>query len=358
MAREGLALVLSGFPRRSETFALNEVSALAARGMLAAVFSTKSGDGLPPHPAAAALAPLVERIPDGSPEEQGRLVAERLRGRAVVGVHAYFAHAPTAVAQAASRRLGVRYGFSAHAKDLRKISPDALRQRGQGAACVVACNTDAAHTLRSQGVLTHLIPHGVDLRQFRATPMPATTPLRVLAVGRLVPKKGFDVLVGALTDLALPWLLTVVGDGPERGRLDELVRVRGAGERVIFAGSRTHAELPALYAESHVVVVPSVEDAEGDRDGLPNVVLEAMASGRPVVASDIGAIKSAITLGRTGLLVRPGDRAALTRALTRLAERPSLGSELGRLARRRVEQRYDLGLCTARLERVLKVAYA
>lgn len=358
MTTDGVVMVLSGFPRRSETFALNEVAALAARGMLTAVFATKPGDGLSPHPVAAALAPMIESLPPGTAEEQGAAMAARLQGRRVSGVHAYFAHTPTDVARAASRRLGVRYGFSTHAKDARKVSPAALRDRGRDAACVVACNTDVARTLRTTGVETHLIPHGVDLTHFRPTPVPAGPPTRLLAVGRLVPKKGFDVLLDAVTALQTPWHLTLVGDGPERERLEALARARGMAERVRFAGSCTHADLPQLYAESQVVVVPSVEDATGDRDGLPNVVLEAMASGRAVVASDIGATASAIVSGRTGLLVPPGEVSALTRALERLVRQPALGVDLGRHARRRVEESYDLGHCTRRLERVLEAAYA
>lgn len=358
MMRDGLVMVLSGFPRRSETFALNEVSALAARGMLAAVFATKSGDGQVPHPVAQALAPIVEQLPEGTPEEQGGVVAARLRGRRVAGVHAYFAHTPTDVARAASRLLGVPYGFSTHAKDARKVPADALRRRSREAACVVACNPDVAQTFRSLGVDTHLIPHGVDLDRFPPTPVPEGSPFRLLAVGRLVPKKGFDVLLEAVAGLLGPWQLTLVGDGPERDRLEGLAGARGVTDRVHFAGSCTHADLPAHYARAHVVVVPSVEDASGDRDGLPNVVLEAMASGRPVVASDIGATASAIAPGRTGLLVRPGDALALTRAVDRLARQPSLGVEFGRHARRLVEDRFDLDRCTRRLERVLEAAYA
>jgi len=358
MTTDGLVVVLSGFPRRSETFALNEVTALASRGMLAAVFATKPGDGLSPHPMAAALAPMIESLPPGTAEEQGAAMVARLRGRQVSGVHAYFAHTPTDVARVASRRLGVPYGFSTHAKDARKVPAEALRARGRDAACVVACNTDVARTLRIAGVETHLIPHGVDLTHFRPTPVPAGPPTRLVAVGRLVPKKGFDVLLDAVTALKSPWQLTLIGDGPERERLESVVMERDLVGRVRFAGSCTHADLPRYYAESQIVVVPSVEDATGDRDGLPNVVLEAMASGRAVVASDIGATASAIVSGRTGLLVPPGEGPALTRALERLVRQPALGVDLGRRARRRVEENYDLGHCTRRLERVLEAAYA
>jgi glycosyltransferase involved in cell wall biosynthesis len=165
------------------------------------------------------------------------------------------------------------------------------------------------------------------------------------------------VLLHAVAALPGAWQLTLVGDGPEQPRLEALARDLGIAARVRFAGSCTHADLPRQYAEAQIVVVPSVEDADGDRDGLPNVVLEAMASGRVVVASEIGATASAITPGRTGLLVTPGDVPALTRALERLGRQPQLGVELARRARRRVEESFDLGRCTGRLEQVLDAAY-
>src|SRR5262249_48648551 len=128
-------------------------------------------------------------------------------------------------------------------------------------------------------------------------------------------------------------------------------------ERVELAGPRTHAELPREYARAHAVVVPSIEDLSGDRDGLPNVVLEAMASGRAVVASEVGAIGSAVLPGRTGLLVPPGAPVALARALATLSRLPRLRERLGRQGRARIERRFELTRCTARFQRVIERAY-
>jgi glycosyltransferase involved in cell wall biosynthesis len=285
-------------------------------------------------------------------------VVERLTGKRVNGVHGYFAHAPAEVAARAAARLGVRYGFSVHARDARKVAPDELARRARAAACVVACNADVARELSRTGARVQLVPHGVDLRRFRPRPVPSTKPLRLLAVGRLVEKKGFHFLVAAAARLKFPFSLRIVGCGPERERLSALIDSHGLGERVTLCGARTHEELPEEYARAHAVVAPSIRDRAGDRDGLPNVVLEAMASARAVVASDVGAIGTAVAERETGLLVPPGDTAALADALELLAHEPDLRERLGRGARARVERDYEVGRCTERLCRLFEKVYA
>jgi glycosyltransferase involved in cell wall biosynthesis len=182
--------------------------------------------------------------------------------------------------------------------------------------------------------------------------------LRLLAVGRLVEKKGFPVLLDAASRMLAPFHLRIVGSGPQREALERQIAAAGLQDRVELVGARTHEELPAEYAAAHVVVVPSVADASGDRDGLPNVVLEAMSCARPVVASDIGAVSSAVIDGRTGVLVPPGDAAALAGALEFLVDRPEVRHGLGRGARARVERDYELHTCTARFRRFLETVYA
>lgn len=358
MTRPGIAVVTSGFPRRSETFLLHELLALDARGELAAVFATKPGETGALQPGCARLLGRVQVLPPGSVARQAAAVVAWLGTRPVRAVHGYFAHQPAAVAACAARRLGVPYGFSVHARDARKVAPATLAARADGAACVVACNTDVAADLRRAGAAARIVPHGVDTRRFRPRPAPRDRVLRLLAVGRLVEKKGFAVLVAAIARVHAPVTVRIVGEGPGRDALADAIAAHGLGARIVLAGPATHADLPREYARAHVVVVPSIRDRSGDRDGLPNVVLEAMASGRPVVASDVGAIRSAVSHGRTGLLVPPGDAAALAAALDRLAARPLLRGRLGRCARARAERRFELGRCTARLHDTLVRAYA
>jgi glycosyltransferase involved in cell wall biosynthesis len=355
---ESIAMVTSGFPRISETFALNELVALERTGAVAAIFATKPGDGCPSHPGAELLLDRTEVLPRGSAEEQASRVVERLRAKHVRGIHGYFAHAPAAVAERAAARLGVPYSFSAHARDIRKVPAAELRQRASRAARVIACNHDAAGELRCMGGKVELVPHGVDVRRFAPAPPPRAEPVRLLAVGRLVEKKGFDVLIHALARLGGSLRLRIIGDGPLRGRLERAVGLTGLADRVELSETVTHRELPSAYADAHTVIVPSVEDATGDRDGLPNVVLEAMASGRPVVASAIAAIPSAIEDGRSGLLVPPGDPAALAGAVARVASDGALRERMGAAGRLVVERRFELGECTNRLIRCIEAAYA
>jgi glycosyltransferase involved in cell wall biosynthesis len=353
-----LVMLVSGFPRRSETFALNELLALDRAGCLEAVFATKPGEDGPPQPGAERLMAKVRVLAPGSPAEQADEVVAQLDGADVTAVHGYFAHLPTDVAARAARRLGVPYGFSVHAVDARRVGRSGLAERARDAACVIACNEDVAGDLKRAGALVHLIPHGVDLDRFQPTPPPGGEVLRMLAVGRLVEKKGFPVLLQAMGRMLAPCHLRIVGAGPQRAALECQIGDLALGDRVELAGPRTHDELPDEYAAADVVVVPSVADATGDRDGLPNVVLEAMSSGRPVVASDIGAVSSAVVDGRTGVLVPPGDAAALAGALEFLVDQPRLRARLGRVARARVERDYELHTCTSRLRHFLETVYA
>jgi glycosyltransferase involved in cell wall biosynthesis len=353
-----VAIVVSGFPRRSETFMVSELLALEASGALAAVFATKAGETGESQPGTEKLNKYVVFLPEGTVEEQARAIRSALANTRVSGVHGYFAHQPAEVAQHAAQMLRVPFGFSVHARDLRKVAPETLAQRAQAAACVVTCNTDAARDLYDLGSRPHLLPHGVDLRRFTPRDTTSNGTLRLLTVGRLVEKKGFHFLIAALAGLKTPFTLSIVGDGPERERLRQLVVLNNLETRVTFHGSATHSELPRMFAASDVVVVPSIQDRSGDRDGLPNVVLEAMACGRAVIASDAGAIASAITDNETGLLVPAGDPVALAHAIRTLAASKELRAQLGRNGRQRAERDYEVGRCSKRFHQLLTSVYA
>jgi len=353
-----IAVVVSGFPRRSETFAVNELVALHERGVLTGIYATKPGEIGDLQPGCDRLMPLVQVLPPVEESAQGSSLARLLEGTGVHGVHAYFAHAPAAVAQQAAARLGLPFGFSVHAKDARKVNRSVLAARAQRASCVVACNDDVAGELRDLGARVAVVPHGVDLRRFCATAPPSRPGLRLLAVGRLVEKKGFEILVDAMTRTSGDITLRIVGDGPDRARLQARINASGLAARITLAGARTHATLPAEYAAADVVVVPSVVDRSGDRDGLPNVVLEAMASQRAVIGTRVGAIGAAITDGATGLLIDPGSAPALADSMQRLAADRPLRWLLGRLARIEVARRYDVERCAERFTRLLEAVYA
>jgi glycosyltransferase involved in cell wall biosynthesis len=165
------------------------------------------------------------------------------------------------------------------------------------------------------------------------------------------------VLLDAMSLVERPVRLTIVGTGPLLGDLQSQIAARRLDDRVELAGRRTHTTLPGEYARAHIVVVPSVVDTTGDRDGLPNVVLEAMASARPVIASDVAAVASAVDHGSTGLLVPPGDPGALAAAVVSLADDPSRRLAMGLAGRAVVESDFDLDACTAQFCRSLETAH-
>jgi glycosyltransferase involved in cell wall biosynthesis len=352
-----VAVVVSGWPRVSEVFAVNELLSLQRAGMLAGIFATKAGEPGVTQPEISELEASVCVLAEGDVDMQAAAVADRLSGTDVAGVHGYFAHQPAAVAAASAQRLGIPYSFSVHALDARKAGARMLAERGRRAAAVICCNTDVAAEVAGGDSRPHLVRHGVDLDRFPATPPPDEPELRLLAVGRLVEKKGFEVLLEALTLIERPFRLRLVGAGPLRQRLQSMVTHADLGGRVELVGRHTHDTLPREYAASDIVVTPSVVDSGGDRDGLPNVVLEAMASGRPVVASDVAAISSAVIDGVTGRLVRPGDAQQLADALRELADHPDRRHHMGQAGRRVVESEFDLATCTAAFCRTLEQVY-
>ncbi len=358
MSQGKIVMVLSGFPRRSETFALNEIWALEQRGALAAIFATKAGEPVAMQPASKALLSRVQVLMEADGARQAEEMIKLLKGTAVSGVHGYFAHAPAELAERVATQLGIRFGFSIHAKDARKVPPDVLGARARKAACVVACNRDVASELQNSGAKVHLLPHGVELDRFVPQPFPNMGALRLLAVGRLVEKKGFHVLIEAAAQLRVPFQLDIVGEGPEEKRLAELIHTHNLESHVRLCGPKTHEDLPEAYRQAHVFVAPSIIDQNGDRDGLPNVVLEAMACGRPVIASDVAALGSAVIHEKTGLLTAPGNPESLAAAIELFANQRSMLEELGMRAHALVERQYDVRRCTEHFHNLLRSAYA
>jgi colanic acid/amylovoran biosynthesis glycosyltransferase len=222
------------------------------------------------------------------------------------------------------------------------------------ARAVTAMNTDMAARLVALGAPaahTHVLPMGADVTAVRAGGDGVErVPGRILFVGRLVEKKGLAVLLAALRRVpATGWSLEVVGDGPLRAE----VEAAAAGLPVEFRGALSRTDLAAAYARSEVVVVPSVSAASGDQDGLPVALLEAMAAGCAVVGSRIAGIDAAVLDGDSGLLVPPGDAAALAATLAALLADPRLRAKLGAAARDRAEE-FSVAAVGARYRALLK----
>jgi glycosyltransferase involved in cell wall biosynthesis len=240
------------------------------------------------------------------------VLVDRLAGGEPAHLHAHFLHSPAAIAFIARKISRQPYSLSGHAKDIYTTLPENLVMRCRDAMFVTTC-TEANRRylveelgLRSSHVW--LCRHGVDTDRFGdagASPQVG----RILSVGRLVPKKGFDVLIrgcGELRRRGAKFELRIVGGGPLRDELNALAAHEGIGDRVHLLGSMSQAEVIAELAAAEVFALSPVVLANGDRDGLPNVVLEAMAAGVPVVASSISGIPEVLTDGVNGRLVETG----------------------------------------------------
>jgi glycosyltransferase involved in cell wall biosynthesis len=196
---------------------------------------------------------------------------------------------------------------------------------------------------RDQGKVV-CIRHGPDLTRFRYRPhVGIEWPAWVLAVGRLVPKKGFDVLLRAVAVLRREMNVgcEIIGDGPELLALKALASELGIEEAVLLPGWCPYERLPQVYATADAVVAPSVIGPDGDQDGLPNVILEALATGVPTVASDLSGIREAIRDGETGLLCPSGDPEALAEALKRVLAESDLRANLAQRGRELAEEDFD-----------------
>ena len=219
---------------------------------------------------------------------------------------------------------------------------------------VVAISSYTAAELRELAdVPIEVIPYTTALPQPPSAPPQKADSATVLFVGRLVERKGVSYLVAAmdlLRDRSVR--LEIVGDGPERSKLEDACRRLGIADRVAFRGKISAAELQVAYARARAFVLPSVFDSRGDTEGLGVVALEAMNYGTPVVASRIGGIPDIVEDGVTGLLVPPGDAGALAAALRRVLDEPDLARKLGEAGRRRLHEQFSWEAITARWEAV------
>ncbi len=282
----------------------------------------------------------------------GRLAVTVERDRAR-HLHAAFAHTPASIVRYTHLLTGLPFSFAAHAKDLYRSDPAKLAVRAAEARFVLVCSQSAGRALAERaGPAARIVLayHGVDSARFApaVTPEPSTGELRILAVGRLVEKKGYPVLLDALQRLiaeGTPVRCEIIGGGGLSGELTDRIDRLGLTGVVSLSGARTHQQIAQAYRHADVFVQSSVVLPDGDRDGIPNSLLEAMASGLAVVASSVAGIPEIVTDAVTGLLVAPADAAALAAALRRLAEDATLRATLGAAARAHVVTQLDRTAC-------------
>jgi len=270
-------------------------------------------------------------------------------------IHAHYAHKPTTIAWLASSITALPFSFTAHARDIydeERTPPAQLRRKLLAAEFVVTC-TDANRRHLEQAASeasVHLIYHGLgeDTARLLETG-PAVDGrnghLRLLGVGRLVEKKGFDVLVEACGELArrgAPFEALIVGpDGDHADEVRGRISALGLADRVRLPGRMGQTELCGEYRRADAFCMPCRVLENNDRDGIPNVLVEAMASGVPVVSTPVSGIPELVVDGHNGLLVRPEDHDALADALLRIRDDRELADRLGRRAQATVRERFD-----------------
>jgi glycosyltransferase involved in cell wall biosynthesis len=279
-------------------------------------------------------------------------------GRAPVHVHAHFAHDPAVVGLLVARLTGLPFTFTAHARDLFQTPPAQLRLRTAEARTVVTCCAAGATHLTEVVPAQHrptvrLVHHGVRLDRFTPQPVrrPATAPLLV-SVGRLVEKKGYDDLLRALAVLqrnGTPFTCHVYGDGPLEPELTVLRDRLGLADSVTLRGAQPAQVIrEALGSADGFALTPRVT-ADGDRDGIPNVLVEALACGLGVVTTSAGGILELVRDEQNGLVAPPGDVAMIAHQLTRLLDDTALRRRLGNEGRRTVESDYDVDAAAEQL---------
>ncbi len=397
--RGRIGYVLKVFPRVSETFVINEMRALEGLGTDLSLFSlhrpehavshgilrelrAQPGyvDDLPPADDDAvrrATKRLTQRLgvppalrPALLPRKYVRLalgLAELAHAAGVRHLHAHFASRSGHVAALAAALLGGTYSITAHAKDLyhRDVDPNVLAWKLAGARFVI---TVTDYNLRHISTLLAGIAdaapvmrlyNGVDIERFAASPPPADSPPLLLAVGRLVEKKGFEVLIdacGQLAARAVEARCEIIGSGEREAALRARIDDAGLADRVVLRGALPTEAVAARLRDAAVVTLPCVVSDDGNVDALPTVLLEAMACARPVVSTRLSGIPEIVDDGVTGLLVPPRDVAALADAVAALLADPAGAAAMGAAGRARAEVLFDLRRNAALLQTRLLAA--
>ncbi|MGH8978139.1 MAG: glycosyltransferase [Acidimicrobiia bacterium] len=380
--KQSILYIASRYPKITETFVINEWLALRGRYDMHLAALRRSRERLV-HPDAARVLPhvwfprsfdlatltdharwLMRRprvylstllvLVAGSatrPRELGKSVlafskairlATRVRESSVEHVHAHFANHPTTAAWIVHRLTGVPFSFTAHANDL-FLRPVVLDRKVAEAAFVVAISEYNAKMLARwfPHARVHVVHCGVDTDRFvpRADPVERR---RLLCVASLEPKKGQRYLLEAVSLLRQQGMslhVVLAGDGPDHAALEQRARELGI-DRIDFLGPRTSEQIAAELQRADVFVLPSIPDATGRMEGIPVALMEAMASGVPVVSTQLSGIPELVS--GAGVLVEPKDTRGLASAIARVVDDDNLARRLSDLGRARVEKEFDL----------------
>lgn len=385
-----IAYILKMYPRFSETFIVNEILELERRGLDIRIYSLRKPDDGRFHAALARVKANVVYVPqypemeperieaahqivrDIYPEQyaaihgyslakghkyaikrflQAGYVAGHLLQHPVDAMHAHFASSATRVASLVQRLIGLPYSFTAHAKDIfhEDVNHESLKNKIRAARFVVTVSDFNQAYLRdmmgNEPADIRRLYNGIDLTRFQPDTAIARQSELIVSVGRLVEKKGFDVLIRAcrhLKNWEIPFKCEIIGKGDLQKSLETLISQLDLEDRVKLIGPRPQEEVLEAYQGAGIFTLPCIIGKDGNRDGLPTVLLEAMATGLPAVSTSLTGVPEIIDDRQNGLLIPPGDVEALARALAELLTNEGQRHAYGSAARAKVEREFDV----------------
>lgn len=402
-----IAIVLKGYPRLSESFIAQEILSLEKAGLSLMLISMRHPTDGKIHPVHREIRSPVRYLPEYLHDEPWRVFRAFIRAQVLPGywralptflrdlwrepdlhrlrrigqalvlvteidpdiawLHAHFIHTPASVTQYASLMTGLGWSCSAHAKDIWTTPDDELKRKLDAMAWAVTCTRTGyfkLQSLASNPHKVHLSYHGLDLSRFGRFPgghsmrdgLEPSDPVVILSVGRAVAKKGYDVLLAALAKLppGLSWRFVHVGGGELLKPLKEKATALGIAGRIEWLGSQAQEDVLACYRGADLFALACRIADDGDRDGLPNVLVEASSQGLPCISTRVSGVTELLEDGVTGLVVEPDDPDALAAALARAISDPALRTRLGLAAEALVRQRFDHDSSVKELVQLLK----
>lgn len=391
--------LLKVFPKISETFILQEVLDLETLGLDLSIFALQRPANSITHGLADQVRAPITYLPDSffafcrsslwahmrllfaSPRRyvstvrfwfqtaerpsfskflQAGSLATALVDAHINHLHAHFANAPTSVAELAHRLTGIPYSMTCHAKDIFVATPATLQRKMHHAEFVVTCtesNRQHLQRLSDNGTPLHCLYHGLNLARFdtlqaHRSVMRSTIPT-IMSVGRFREKKGFLTLIRACHILSVQgyrFRCCIVGHGPLQADMNVLIRELNIEHLVSLVGEKTLEEVVELYRAADMFTLPCQVAHDGDRDGIPNVLMEAMACRLPVVTTEISGIPELVQHDHNGLLVPQQDPEALALALAHLLDNPAIRQRLGQTGRETIAERFSSSHASHRLK--------
>jgi len=389
-----VAVILKGWPRLSETFIAQEIAGLEARGVALEIWSLRRPTDKAHHPVHDRVAARMCYLPEYLKDDPRRVFAAWRKARHLPGykaarqkflvdfrrdpsanrvrrwgqalvlaaelpssverLYAHFLHTPSSVTRYAATLRGLPWGVSAHAKDIWTSKPWEVTEKLADCSWLVTCTALGLQRLKElapQPERLKLVYHGLDFAHLppprgarpRRNGSNANDAVTILSIGRKVEKKGYDDLLNALAKLppALSWRFEHIGAGELSDPLKAQAAALGIDDRCIWHGAQPQKAVFAALARADLFVLAAKKAADGDQDGLPNVLMEAAHQGLAIVSTRAAAIGEFITDGDNGLLVAPGAPDELAAALARLVSDPDLRRRLASRASEIVHTRFS-----------------